>query len=139
MHAMRLVDEEDGADARIQASGVVAGLIAARRQEVAENVMPLKAEAARVAAEIDALQDEARRRIWETLVQVREIHDRVSDATARLEHLQLDIREQTGEVRLPAVPMPFVDFLFAEIRRFAITIATPESESTPRCSAVSGW
>ena len=139
MHALRMVDEEVGADARIEASGVVASMIAARRQEVAEYVMPLKAEAARVAAEIDALQDEARQRICETLVQVREIHGRMSDATARLEHLQLDIREQTGEVRLPAVPVPFMDFLFTEIRRFAITVATPEPESTQRPRAVNGW
>ena len=88
-------------------------LVTTRRRVVAEKVGPLKAEAERAAQEIEALQDTARRKVWEVIVQVRELHDRICDATARLEHLQLDIREQTGEVRLPSVPTPFLDFLMS--------------------------
>jgi hypothetical protein len=31
-------------------------------------------------------------------------------------------------VRLPSVPMPFVDFLLIELRRFVVTAATPTFE-----------
>lgn len=96
-------------------------LVAVRRRSIADFVAPLRAEADVVAEEIDALREAARRKVWETIVQTREIHARLCDAHARLEHLQLDIREQTGEVRLPSVPTPFVDFLLAEIRRFVVT------------------
>jgi len=106
---------------------VIDRLVAMRHRVIAEAVGPLRAEADRVAAEIDFLREAARRKVWEAIVQVREIHDRVCDATGRLEHLQLDIREQTGEVRLPSVPMPFVDFLMGEIRRFVVTTATSDA------------
>jgi len=99
-------------------------LVAARRRAVSDYVAPLRAEADRVAEEITTLSEAARRIIWETIVQTRDIHARICDAHARLEHLQLDIREQTGEVRLPSVPTPFVDFLVSEIRRFVVTTAT---------------
>jgi hypothetical protein len=72
-------------------------LVAAHRRAVADAVAPLRAEADRVAGEIDALRDAARRKVWEAIVQTREIHARLCDATARLEHRQLDIRERTGE------------------------------------------
>lgn len=111
------------------ASEVIERLVALRRRTVSETVEPLQAEAQRVAAEVDELRAAAGRRVWEAIVQVREIHGRFCDATARLEHLQLDIREQTGEVRLPAVPPPFVDFLMDEIRRFVTTAATPDRET----------
>jgi hypothetical protein len=95
-----------------------------RVEEVGVGTLPTtEAEAAQVAAEIAALREAARRKVWEAIVQTREIHARICDASARLEHLRLDIRDRTGEVRLPAVPMPFVDFLVGEIRRFALTAA----------------
>jgi hypothetical protein len=66
--------------------------------------------------------------VWETVVQIREIHNRICDATVRLEHLQLDIREQTGEVRVPCVPVPFLEFLLSEIRRFVIVARSSEHD-----------
>jgi hypothetical protein len=120
--------EVETAAAEAPAPLVMERLVAMRRRTVADAVEPLRVEAERVAGEIDVLRDAARRKVWETIVQTREIHDRICDATARLEHLQLDIREQTGEVRLPSVPMPFVDFLMSEIRRFVVTAATPDGE-----------
>jgi len=116
----------ESSDGRSQTAEVMGRLVATRRRVVAEKVEPLKAEAERAAQEIETLRDTARRKVWEVIVQVRELHDRICDASARLEHLQLDIREQTGEVRLPSVPMPFADFLMGEIRRFVVTTATPE-------------
>jgi hypothetical protein len=115
--------ETDGA-----APQVVERLVALRRRTVAEAVGPLEVEAEGVEREIEVLRDAARRKVWEAIVQTREIHDRICDASARLEHLQLDIREQTGKVRLPAVPVPFVEFLMSEIRRFVVTAATPERD-----------
>lgn len=84
----------------------------------ASDVAPLRAEAEAIAGEINALREAARRKVWETIVETREIHGRLCDASARLEHVQLDLRERTGEVRTPAVPVPFTDFLLTEIRRF---------------------
>ncbi len=107
---------------------VVERLVALRRRTIAETVGPLEVEAEGVEREIEVLRDAARRKVWETIVQTREIHDRICDASARLEHLQLDIREQAGKVRLPAVPVPFVEFLMSEIRRFVVTAATPERD-----------
>lgn len=117
---MRAIQREAGENE----VNVVDRLVATRRQAVADSVAPLKVEAERLAAEIERLRETARRMVWETIVQTREIHGRICDATGRLEHLQLDIRERTGEVRLPSVPMPFVDFLVTEIRRFVVTAAT---------------
>lgn len=99
-------------------------LIAVRRKSIADFVAPLRAEADLVAEEIERLRETARRKVWELVVQTREIHGRLCDAHGRLEHLQLDIRDQTGEVRLPSVPTPFAEFLFAELRRFVLTAAT---------------
>jgi hypothetical protein len=123
MHAIQREEEAELEALVLSEAEVASRLVAARRRSVADRVAPLRAEAADVAAEIEALRDAARRKVWEAIVQTREIPARICDASARLEHLQLDIREQTGEVRLPAVPMPFVDFLVGEIRRFAITAA----------------
>ncbi len=109
-------------------------LVAARRRAVTDAAAPLRLEAERVAAEIEHLREAARRKVWEAIVQTREIHTRLCDANARLEHLQLDIRDRTGEVRLPSVPMPFVDFLLTEIRRFVITVAAPDAEPDVSCS-----
>ena len=119
----------ESVDVASPAHEVIDRLVARRRRTVAESVEPLRAEAERVGAEVDALRAAAGRRLWEAIVQVREIHGRLCDATVRLEHLQLDIREQTGEVRLPAVPPPFADFLMDEIRRFVMTAATPNRET----------
>ena len=110
-------------------------LVAAHRRAIEDSVAPLRAEADRVARDIEALREAARRKVWENIVQTREIHARLCDATGRLEHLQLDIRERTGEVRLPSVPMPFVDFLLTEIRRFVVT---PDAAEPARTAAASG-
>lgn len=118
------IETGDGMDT----SEVAARLIATRRRVVADSAASLHAEAGRVAEEIEVLRATARLKLWETIVQTREIHARICDASARLEHLQLDIREQTGEVRLPAIPAPFVTFLLDEMRRFAITVAAPDGE-----------
>lgn len=99
-------------------------MVALRRRTIADFVAPLRAEADVVRDEIERLRETARRKVWEMVVQTREIHARLCDAHGRLEHLQLDIREQTGEVRLPSVPTPFADFLLAELRRFVLTVAT---------------
>ena len=107
--------------ARAPCGPVVDRLVAAHRRTVGDAVAPLRAEADQVAAEIEGMRQAARHKVWEAIVQTREIHARICDANARLEHLQLDIRERTGEVRLPAVPEPFVDFLVTEIRRFVVT------------------
>lgn len=114
MHAIQrgVVEEE-----------VVRGVGVAQPRAVIDCAAPLRAEAQQIAGEIEALREAARRKVWEVIVQTREIHARICDASARLEHLQLDIRDRTGEVRLPAVPMPFGDFLVGEIRRFAVTAA----------------
>ena len=92
-------------------------MIALRRRTIADFVAPLRAEADLVRDEIERLHETARRKVWEMVVQTREIHARLCDAHGRLEHLQLDIREQTGEVRLPSVPTPFADFLLGELLR----------------------
>jgi len=127
---MRMTERDGRASVELDCGTppLVERLVAMRRRTIAEAVGPLEIEAERVAREIDVLRETARRKVWEAVVQTREIHDRICDASARLEHLQLDIREQTGKVRLPAVPMPFVDFLMSEIRRFVVTAAGPESE-----------
>lgn len=109
-----------GRVSQVDVRGAAAQLVAGHQRQVADHVTPLRTEAERLAAEIAALREAARQKVWETIVQTREIHVRLCDANARLEHLQLDIRERTGEVRLPAVPMPFTDFLLTEIRRFVI-------------------
>lgn len=88
----------------------------------------IRDEVGSVDEEIDGLRDAARRKVWEAIVQTREIHARLCDANVRLEHLQLDIRERTGEVRLPSIPMPFVDFLLTEIRRFVVVPGAVESD-----------
>lgn len=107
-------------------------LIDVRRRTIADFVTPLRAGADLVRDDIERLQETARRKVWEMVVQTREIHARLCDAHGRLEHLQLDIREQTGEVRLPSVPMPFADFLLAELRRFVLTVATaPDPSASP--------
>ncbi len=123
MHAIQREEVEELATPTASDAELASRLVAARRRAVADCVAPLRDEADRVAAEIAALRETARRKVWEVIVQTREIHARICDASARLEHLQLDIGEQTGEVRLPAIPMPFVDFLVGEIRRFAVTAA----------------
>lgn len=87
----------------------------------ASDVAPLRAEAESLAGEIAALREAARRKVWEAVVQTRAIHDRLCDASARLEHVQLDLRERTGDARPPAIPTPFTDFLMTEIRRFVAT------------------
>ena len=92
-------------------------------RDAVDDTAPLRVEAARLAEEIAALREAARRKVWEAIVQTREIHGRLCDANARLEHVQLDLRDRTGEARMPAVPVPFVEFLQSEIRRFVI--ATP--------------
>lgn len=126
---MRTMDRDEWGSAEDGgAPYVVERLVAVRRRTIAEAVGPLEVEAEGVARDIEVLREAARRKVWEVIVQTREIHDRICDASARLEHLQLDIREQTGKVRLPSVPMPFVDFLMNEIRRFVVTAATPERE-----------
>lgn len=107
-------------------------MIALRRKTIADFVAPLRAEADLVREEIERLHETARRKVWEMVVQTREIHARLCDAHGRLEHLQLDIREQTGEVRLPSVPMPFADFLLGELGRFVLTVAyEPSSRESP--------
>ena len=113
-------------------------LLVAHRRAVADSVAPLRAEADRVAGEIEALRDAARRKVWEAIVQTREIHARLCDANGRLEHLQLDIRDRTGEVRLPSIPMPFLDFLLMEIRRFVVIPGAADADPE-RAKAVSGW
>jgi hypothetical protein len=126
MHAIR-PDENDDPRASDRL-GAAERLVAVRRRSIADFVAPLRAEADLVREEIETLREAARRKVWETIVQTREIHARICDAQGRLEHLQLDIREQTGEVRLPAVPSPFVDFLLGEIRRFVATPAERPAE-----------
>jgi hypothetical protein len=129
MHAIRNSDDIPTMDDQ---SRVAERLVAVRLRSIADFVAPLRAEADLVREEIAALGEAARRKVWETIVQTREIHARICDAHARLEHLQLDIREQTGEVRLPSVPMPFVEFLLGEIRRFVVTAADPPPPETGR-------
>ncbi len=129
-------DEESSGAHGGEVCGMVQRLVIEHRRTMADAVAPLAAEAERVAQEIAALREAARRKVWEMVVQTREIHARVCDATARLEHLQLDIRERTGEVRLPSVPMPFPEFLLTEIRRFVIAV---EQSVEQRSAIASGW
>lgn len=75
-------------------------LVTVRRCSTGDFVAPLRAAADLAREQIATLEDAACRKAWEMVVQTREIHARLCDAHGRLEHLQLDIREQTGEVRL---------------------------------------
>ena len=112
------VVEEDGTSVDVR--GGAASPAWEHRREVTDHTAPLRDEAEQLAVEVEALRQAARHKVWEAVVQTRELHRRLCDASARLEHLQLDIRERTGEVRLPAFPTPFTDFLLAEVRRFVI-------------------
>ena len=131
------VEVEDGTGENREGDVLAAAerLVNAHRRFVVDAVAPLRIEAERIGQEIEALRETARRKVWEAVVQTREIHARLCDATARLEHLQLDIRERTGEVRLPSVPTPFADFLLTEVRRLVLT---GEASSSPRSVALSG-
>lgn len=91
-----------------------------RLRNAVDDTAALRSEALCLEEEIAALREAARRKVWEAIVQTREIHGRLCDASARLEHVQLDLRDRTGEARVPAIPMPFADFLDGEIRRFVI-------------------
>ena len=111
-----------GSGASVGVHEVVAPLVLEDRRQVAEHFAPLHAEAERLAAEIAELRQAARQKVWEAVVQTRELHLRLCDASARLEHVQLDLLERTGEVRHPAVPIPFTEFLLTEIRRFVLDV-----------------